>query len=111
MTSKNSVDLAVHGVVSKASAIARTHGRYAYGHEAKVLAEFIATEIEHLDDPLYGWAEREAGRLRAANQQARDEQMQIVDRLRAGPLSGDPVFEQAADEIERLVSFRRHPHG
>ena len=26
----------------------------------------------------------------------------IVERLRAGPLSGDPVFEEAAAEIERL---------
>lgn len=26
----------------------------------------------------------------------------IIQRLRAGPLSGDPVFEEAADEIERL---------
>ena len=26
----------------------------------------------------------------------------IVKQLRDGPLSGDPVFEEAADEIERL---------
>jgi hypothetical protein len=26
----------------------------------------------------------------------------LVERLRAGPCSGDPVCEEAADEIERL---------
>jgi len=27
----------------------------------------------------------------------------IAERLRAGPNSGDPLFEEAADEIERLL--------
>ena len=70
MTSRNAIDFAIHGLVSKASAIARSHGRYAYGHEAKVLAEFIATEIETLDDPLYAWGEKEARNIANAKAEA-----------------------------------------
>lgn len=54
------VDYAVAGALARAAKVARTHGRFAMGSEAKVMAEFIATEIEGLEDELIGWEEKEA---------------------------------------------------
>ena len=62
MISHKHIELAVAGTVAKAAAIARKHGQFAQGLEGRVLAEYIATDIEALGDVLAGWEEAEAAR-------------------------------------------------
>lgn len=71
MRRPKSVDYAVAGALAKAAHLARSHGRFAIGSEAKTLAEFIASEIERLDDPLIGWEENEAKEHRRASKRER----------------------------------------
>ena len=101
MISRKSIDLAVHGVIAKASAIARSHGQYAYGHEAKILAEFIATEIDQLDNLLHAWEEHEAGKVAKAHQQADDPYREMVANANANEVALQALFNRKANDLKR----------
>ena len=62
MISHKHIELAVAGTIAKAADIARRHGQLALGFDAKVVAEYIATDIEAITDTLKGWEEAEAAR-------------------------------------------------
>lgn len=62
MIENHHIALAVVGTITKAATLAREIGQRAMGKEARQIANFIAIEIEALDDPMHGWEEREAQR-------------------------------------------------